>query len=260
MMENTHQAEMEVQLGQDRFVEGSPKLSLVATKNLCNGIRSHGESSSVSNGNVVMVSKFLRERGALEASATFFPDRKLTMEMVEHFDAVTFFKKNDNFLDAVEFSFLIDNREVNQYAVAYIYSLQDEEMVFDGFAVRPGEESRLERYRTVERTFRLTANPAVLEEGASERTARHIFEDVQKNKKRVCAFSIVLTRAKVPMPRGLLVETDGISTDGPSLTTKKQHYTNLVKGSESKQRFTPVNLEYEEDAPVHIYNVVLFME
>nr|BDV50205.1 MAG: wsv390-like protein [Chiromantes dehaani nimavirus] len=142
--------------------------------------------------------------------------------------------------------------------VAHIYSLQDKRIIFDGFAVSPGEKSRLMRYDTNDRAFCLTVNPIVLEDettaAASKRTARQIFENVRDNKKGMCAFSIMLTRAKARAqpPQGLLAETDG-----PRRT--KKHYTNLVEGSKTNQRFTSVEMEYE-NAPVHIYNVVLFID
>nr|BDV50168.1 MAG: wsv390-like protein [Chiromantes dehaani nimavirus] len=254
---------MEAKLGQELFVAGSPKLSLVASEEWCSRIRvdkDRGTSSSVA-----VPDFFQKHGGALKA--TFFSERKPPSEVVEHFDVVTFSKKKDDPLEAVEnqFSFLIDNKEEGQqYAVAYIYSLQDKRMIFYGFAVSPGKKSRLMRYDTEDRAFCLTANPTVLEEDttAPKRTARQIFENVRDNKKDVCAFSIMITRKKKPVQQsqGMLMETDGISTDvtdGPSST--QRHYTNLVEGSTTNQRFVDLALDYD-DATVHIYNVVLFMD
>nr|BDV50227.1 MAG: wsv390-like protein [Chiromantes dehaani nimavirus] len=247
---------MEAKLGQ--LVGSSPKLSLVAAEEWCSRIRVDKERGTSSS---VAVPEFFQKYGNFEA---FFSKRKPPSEVVEHFDIVTFSKKNDDPLDAVEnqFGFLIDNKEGGeQYAVAYIYSLQDKEIVFNGFAVSPTKKSRLMRYDTDDRAFCLTANSTILEEDttASKRTARQIFEDLRDTKKGVCAFSIMLTRAQQPR-RGMLVETDGTTTDvtdGPSST--QQHYTNLVEGSKTNQRFTPVAVDYD-GAPVHIYNVVLFMD
>nr|BDT63468.1 MAG: wsv390-like protein [Sesarmops intermedium nimavirus]BDT63473.1 MAG: wsv390-like protein [Sesarmops intermedium nimavirus]GBG35628.1 wsv390-like protein, paralog 3 [Sesarmops intermedium nimavirus] len=258
---------MEAKLGQEYFLVGSsPKLSLVASKEWCSRIRVDKERGTSSS---VAVPEFFQKYGVFEA---LLSKRKPPSEVVEHFDIVTFSKKNDDPLDAVEnqfsldavenqFGFLIDNKEEEeQYAVAYIYSLQDKKIVFNGFAVSPTKKSRLMRYDTDDRAFCLTANSTILEEDttASKRTARQIFEDLRDTKKGVCAFSIMLTRAR--QPRGMLVETDGTTTDvtdGPSST--QQHYTNLVEGSKTNQRFTPVAVDYD-GAPVHIYNVVLFMD
>lgn len=235
---------MEIKLGQDYFVAGSPELSLLATGNWCSRIRVRGESSNIA------VSEFVHKYAALGKSMLILAEK--SEEVVEHFDIAIFSEKNN--ASENQFGFLIDNKGENkQCAVAHIYSLQDKRMVFNGFAVPPGKASQLVRYDTDDRAFCLIADPAVLEEETSKRTAREIFEDVQKNKKDVCAFSIVLTRAEASPLRGLLAETDSISSDGPS-----PHYAKLVKGSETNQKFTCVKLDYE-DAPIHVYNVVLFI-
>lgn len=255
---------MEATLGRKLFGEGSPEVSLVATGEWCSGTRVDKDRGKCK---IITVTEFLQKYGHLTASSSLLPEDKLGT-VVEHFDVVSFSKKS-NLSDNVEkqFGFLVDNKtekQENQYAVASVYSLQDDEKVFNNFAVPPGKESRLVRYEKDDRAFCLTENPSILEEETtvSKKTAQEIFEAVRENKKNVCAFSIMLVRAKARPPRplrGLLVETDGRSFDGPSLTNKQQHYTNLVEGSKTNQRFTRVSLEYE-DAPIHIYNVVLFME
>lgn len=242
----------ETTLGQEYFVTDSPKLSLVANEKWCSGIRvdkDRGKSSSVT------VSEFFHK----SQGASALKGRTPTV-VVEHFDAVTFLKKNGEAAAENRFGFLIDNKkEKDEYAMAYIYSHQDKKMIFDGFVVPPGEESRLVRYDTDDQAFCLMTNPMELEL-TEKKTACDIFEDVQRNKKDVCAFSIIVTRAKArnPIPlRGLLVETDGI----PSKTDQTDgtpHYTNLVKGGKTNQKFKRVEVDYE-GAPVHIYNVVLFM-
>lgn len=259
---------MEAKLGQKNLVADSPQLSLVAFPNWCNGMRvdeDRGESS------IVAVSKLATEthrdifRNCLGAEA-LFPSNGEEVTVVQHYDSVTFSSKKDDPSEK-RFAFHINNKEGRQHSVAYIYSVQDNNMCFDGFATLPGMSDHLERYKDVNQAFCLTANPTVLKEG-SKKTAREIFEEVWKNKEGVCAFSILLTRVEEKKKKkmeivGLSAIADGRistdTTDSPFLAQRQTHFTNLVAGSETNQKFTTVDLDYK-NAPVHIYNVVLFME
>nr|BDT63262.1 MAG: wsv390-like protein [Hemigrapsus takanoi nimavirus] len=193
-------------------------------------------------------------------------------DVTEHFETVTISRRSNDKDAAADykttpFGFFVDNRydTRGEHSLLYIYSTQDERMVFDGFATSPGKFNDLVRYETEDRAFCLRKNTTLdlYPVNDPDVTAATAFEKMKRSD--VCGFVILVTQAKEKKKEyvtiaedrcgtrsmsGLMVQTDGAST--------RASHANLLKGKTTSQKFSNVKLEHT-GAPIHIYKVAILI-
>ena len=235
-------------------VREDPELGIFVPKNKtwCNNI-----TTDVCDSEVV-VKSFNPTWKAFEHHTDWYPQLENLDNVKQYFDTVCL-TVNPTAEPPYEFGIYIDNEKNSKHAsVIHVYSHREEEIIFDGFAVRPGKKDGLLRYSNTDRALSLTKN--LMTVNTSKLSSKKMFDISCKN--NVATLTIVVTRGKLVSPPpvlttrggGLQVATDGVDGGGGNGVT--YHYANLEKGNVTHQRFTNLDIVHDTSCPIIIYNIV----
>ena len=190
---------------------------------------------------------------------------KRCTQIYEHSDIVIFTPYNESNKLDYEFGFSIDNSSSpsNKFAILYVFSNQQEDMVFRGFVAPPGEITELIRYGDSDCAFTLNRSQI---KAKNLKSAKIINEEMGNT---VCSFKLLLTpmekritalRAMVDSMEEDKVDyvNDDYEMDG-SGDNDQLYHTNLFQGGETKQDFNYIHVDYKND-PVHIFDVTILFD
>lgn len=257
-----------VRLGQTE--PGVPEIGLGVSDTSCLGI-----SSIRTRRDTRVVTSWAQELEIFKDTLCASALRDLK-DVTEHFETVTISRRSNDKAAAADyknipFGFFVDNRydTGGEYSLMYIYSIQDERMVFDGFATSPGNFSDLVRYETEDRAFCLRKNTTLdlYPVNDPDVTAATAFEKMKLSD--VCGFVILVTQAKKKNKCVTIAEdrcgvkpqrtrsVSGLRAQTDSAPTLASH-ANLLKGKATNKNFSSVELEYT-GAPIHIYKVTILI-
>ena len=207
-------------------------------------------------------------------------------DVYRHFNTVFFDINPSTKSTNYDFAFYLDNTKMKTTALMYLYSHQDEEMVVDGYCVKPNEKKTLLRHTKYDRAFSLNVNPAKAKQNIS---SKDMF--TSSIKKDVCSFTAIITQARMINPPtrkcyvdevdgassysddgdddsdndidhaygGLRVQVDGVRVQADGGKSNTYRHANFVKGQKTNQLFKEVELVYD-NAPIHIYNFVICLK
>ena len=211
-----------------------------------------------------------------------FPEMRDCTNVFEHSDTAIFHNNGADGNVDYEIGFSVNNSSssFNKYALLSVFSNQEERIVFMGFLTSPGEIAQLIRYDESDSAFVLTKSNIKADRNRSK-IAKVVNKEMGNS---VCSFKLLLTTVQKTMVYALggrIADIDGWTVDSCSFEeeddddnmiendlatvtegrehdcvdgNKRLYHSNLVKGFETNQSFTNVDVQYKGD-PIHIFNV-----